>query len=161
MDAVVDILIESRLNADIIEFTMKEENVQLGLQQPYVSICTDASGAIAEGPMSLGKPHPRAYGSFPRVLGRYTREKGLFSLTEAVRKMTSQPASRLGLLSRGQLKPGYFADVVVFDPLKVRDAATYEQPHQYAVGIPWVVVNGQVVIENGRHTGARPGQIVA
>ncbi len=161
VDAVMDILIETRLNADIIEFTMKEENVEMGLKQPFVSICTDASGTISEGPLSLGKPHPRAYGSFPRVLGRYAREKGLFSLEEAVRKMTSLPAHRLGLMRRGQLQPGYYADVVVFDPLEVRDAATYEQPHQYAVGIPWVLVNGQVVIENGRHTGARPGQIVA
>jgi len=161
VDAVVDILIETRLNTDIIEFTMKEENVQLGLKQPFVSICTDASGAVSEGPLSRGKPHPRAYGSFPRVLGRYAREKGLFSVEEAVRKMTSLPASRLGLSKRGQLKPGYYADVVVFDPLEVCDVATYAQPHQYAVGIPWVMVNGQVVIENGRHTGGLPGRIVA
>lgn len=159
-DAVMDILIETRLNADIIEFTMKPENVTLGLKAPYVSICTDSGGRSVEGVFSKGKPHPRNYGSFPRVLAKYTREEKLFPLEEAVRKMTGQPAGRLGLKTRGLLREGYFADVVIFDPQTVRDTATFTDPHHYPEGIPWVIVNGKVVIANGRHTGALPGQMV-
>jgi N-acyl-D-amino-acid deacylase len=159
-DAVLDVLIETRLNADIIEFTMKEENVALGLQDPHVMICTDATGRAAQGPFSAGKPHPRNYGSFPRLLGMYVRQQGLFPLEEAVRKMTSLPAGRLGLSDRGRLSPNYWADVVIFDAATVADEATFTDPHRYPTGIEWVLVNGEVVIREGQHTGAKPGMIV-
>ncbi|MCL4559903.1 MAG: D-aminoacylase [Chloroflexi bacterium] len=161
LDAVMDLLIEARLNVDIIMFTMKEENVALGLRYPNVMIGSDSSGAAAEGPFSVGKPHPRNYGTFPRVLGRYSREQKLFPLEEAVRKMTGLPAGKLKLHQRGLLKPGYFADIVVFNPQTVIDTATFTQPHQYPVGIEWVLVNGKVVIANGKHTGARPGMVLS
>jgi N-acyl-D-amino-acid deacylase len=160
LDCVMQILIETGLHTDIIEFTMKEENVAMGLKCPFVMIGTDASGSAAEGPFSVGKPHPRHYGSFPRVLGRYVREQKLFSLEEGVRKMTGLPAGKLGIRQRGLLKPGYFADVVVFDPQTVIDTATFTQPHQYPIGIDWVLVNGAVVIQNSVHTGRLPGQIL-
>ncbi|KPL87466.1 N-acyl-D-amino-acid deacylase family protein [Levilinea saccharolytica] len=159
-EAVFDILIETRCVADMIMFTMQEENVALGLQQPWVMIGTDASGRAAEGPFSAGKPHPRNYGSFPRVLGYYARQQELFSVEEAVRKMTSLPASKLGLTQRGYLRPGCYADMVVFDAQAVIDRSTFQQPHQYPQGIRWVVVNGQVVVKDGQHTGALPGQIL-
>jgi N-acyl-D-amino-acid deacylase len=159
-DAVMDVLVETRINADIIEFTMQEENVAMGLRDPHVMICTDATGRAVEGPFSAGKPHPRNYGSFPRVLGRYVREEQLFPIEEAVRKMTSLPASRLGINERGRLAAGCFADVVVFDPRRVADAATFTQPHQYPLGIEWVLVNGQAVIRQGEHTRATSGQVV-
>jgi N-acyl-D-amino-acid deacylase len=123
-------------------------------------ICTDATGRAAEGPFSAGKPHPRNYGSFPRLLGHYVRQQGLFALGEAVRKMTSLPAGRLGLSDRGRLSPHYWADVVVFDPATVADQATFTDPHRYPTGIEWVLVNGQVVIRQGQHTGAKPGVVV-
>ncbi len=160
LDAVMDILAETRLNTDIIQFSMKEENVALGLQAPYVMIGSDSGGAAAEGPFSKGKPHPRNYGTMPRVLGRYARDQKLFSLEEAVRKMTGMSAEKFHLRQRGLLKPGYSADVVVFDPDTVRDTSTFTQPHQYPVGIPFVLVNGKVVIDQGKHTGALPGQVL-
>lgn len=159
-DAVMDILVETRVNADIIEFTMHEENVAMGLKDPYVMICTDATGRAAEGPFSAGKPHPRNYGSFPRVLGHYARDQKLFTLEEAVRKMTALPAARLKLKDRGRLATGCFADIVVFDPLTVNDQATFNQPHQYPSGIEWVLVNGVVVIHKGQHTRATPGRVI-
>ncbi len=160
LDAVMDILYETGLHADIIMFTMKEENVAMGLQAPFVMVGTDAGGAATEGPFASGKPHPRAYGTFPRFLGKYCREQKLFTLEEAIRKITSMPATKLHLNQRGLLRPGYFADVVVFDPQTVIDKATFTDPHQYPAGIDYVVVNGKVVISGGQHTGARPGQIV-
>jgi N-acyl-D-aspartate/D-glutamate deacylase len=160
LDAVMDILIETRASADIIEFTMKEENVTLGLEQPFVMIGSDASARAVDGPFSRGKPHPRAYGTMPRVLSHYARDKKLFSLEEAVRKMTSLPAAKLRLKDRGLLRPGAYADVVVFDPETIRDAATFTDPHQYPVGIDEVLVNGHPVIAAGKHTGARPGKVV-
>lgn len=160
LDAVLDILIETRLNAEIIEFSMQEENVALGLQQPFVMIGSDAEGRSVEGPYSAGKPHPRSFGTFPRVLGKYARQEQLFSLEEAVRKMTSLPARKLNLRQRGQLQSGFYADLVIFDPGQVLDTATFAQPHHYPVGIEWVIVNGCPVIEKGQHSGAKPGQVI-
>ncbi len=159
-DAVFDVLIETRLTADIIEFTMLEENVAMGLRDPHVMICTDASGRSATGPFAVGKPHPRNFGSFPRLLGHYVREQKLFSLEEGVRKMTGLPAERLRLPDRGLLRPGYHADVVVFDPATIADRATFDCPQQYPAGIDWVLVNGQAVIRAGVHSGALPGVVV-
>jgi N-acyl-D-amino-acid deacylase len=142
----------------MIQFLMSDENVALGLRSPHVMIGSDGEGRSAEGPLAVGRPHPRNYGTFPRVLGHYVREEKLFSLEVAVHKMTGLPAAKLGLHRRGFLKPGYFADVVIFDPETVADRATYTQPHQYPAGISTVFVNGTIVIRGGEHTRARPGR---
>ena len=159
-DAVLDLLREARAEADMILFMMSEENVGLGLRHPQVMIGSDGEGRAAEGPASAGKPHPRNYGTCPRFLGHYVREQRLVSLEDAIRKMTSLPAGKLRLRDRGLLQPGCLADVVVFDPETVADTATFADPHRYPHGIPWVLVNGQPVIAEGRHTGARPGRVV-
>jgi N-acyl-D-amino-acid deacylase len=159
-DAVMDILIEAEAIVEMIQFLMSDENVEMGLRSPNVMIGSDAEGRSVEGPLSVGKPHPRNYGTFPRVLGHYAREKKLFSLEDAVYKMAGLPAEKLHLHQRGLLKPGFFADVVIFDPETVIDRATYSQPHQYPAGIPYVFVNGKVVIREGVHTQARPGKVM-
>jgi N-acyl-D-amino-acid deacylase len=160
-EAVIDLLREVRAEADMILFMMSEDNVALGLRQPWVMIGSDGEGRAAEGPYSTGKPHPRNYGTCPRLLGHYVRERGVVPLAEAIRKMTSLPAAKLRLRDRGQLRPGAFADVVVFDPATVADAATFTDPHRYPRGIPWVLVNGRPVVAGGRHTGARPGRVLS
>ena len=113
-----------------------------------------------EGPLAAGHPHPRYYGTFPRVLGRYVREEKVLTLEEAIRKMTSANAAKIGIFDRGILRPGMMADVTIFDAGRIIDTATYEKPHQYATGVEYVIVNGQVVLEHNRHTGARPGIIL-
>jgi N-acyl-D-amino-acid deacylase len=158
--AVIDLLLETDGMAEMIQFLMSEENVELGLRAPFVMIGSDGEGRSTEGPLSLGKPHPRNYGTFPRVLGYFSREKGAFPLEEAVRKMTGLPAQKLGLKDRGLLRAGYSADLVVIQPDQVADRATFAQPHQYPDGIPYVIVNGKVVISAGKHTLARPGKVV-
>jgi N-acyl-D-amino-acid deacylase len=160
-EAVLDILIETQTQTELIVFMMSEENVAMGLRRPYVMVGTDGEGRSADGPLSVGKPNPRNFGSAAKVLGKYARDDRLFSLEEAVRKMTGLPAFKLRLADRGLLQTGYAADLVIFDPHTVADVATFEQPHRYPRGIAWVVVNGQVVIDGGRHTGLRPGRIVS
>jgi N-acyl-D-amino-acid deacylase len=160
-EAVMDVLREVRAEADMILFMMSEDNVALGLRQPWVMIGSDGEGRAAEGPYATGKPHPRNYGTCPRFLGHYVRERTVVPLAEAVRKMTSLPAAKLRLRDRGQLRPGAFADVVVFDPNTVADAATFTDPHRYPRGMPWVLVNGRPVVAGGRHTGARPGRVLS
>jgi N-acyl-D-amino-acid deacylase len=123
-------------------------------------IGSDGSSLAVDGELGAGKPHPRSYGTFPRVLARYVRGEPLLTLAQAVHKMTGLPARRLGLGDRGVLAVGAKADVVVFDAARVEDRATYDMPHQYAAGIPHVLVNGRVVIDHGTHTGALPGQIL-
>jgi len=161
IDTAIDLLLTEERNIFTIYFVMDEENVRLALQQPWIKVATDAGGldpawARAEGPV-----HPRAYGTYPRVLGRYVRESRTLSLEEAVRKMTSAVADRLGLRERGQVRPGFFADLVVFDPVTVVDRATFEEPHQLPLGIRHVWVNGTQVLRDGVHTGALPGRIVS
>lgn len=160
-DMVIDILLDTNGTPEMIQFLMTEENVELGLSQPYVMIGTDGEGRAAEGKFAIGKPHPRNYGTFPRLLAKYVRERELFSMEEGVRKMTSLPASKLGLRDRGQLQQGFYADVVVFDPETVADRATFTNPHQYAAGIDYVLVNGRVVIREGQHTQALPGKVLS
>ena len=130
------------------------------LAHPLGMICSDAEARAPYGLLSVGSPHPRAYGSFPRVLGHYCRDRAIMPLETAVMKMTSMPADRLGLKGRGRIANDALADVVVFDPAVVADQATFEDPHQYPVGINYVFVNGTVVINQGRHTDARPGRVV-
>lgn len=140
-----------------VHHTMSEEDVRTVMRCPWVAIATDGSALNESAP---GVPHPRSFGTYPRVLGRYVREEKVLTLEDAVRKMTSLPAQVLGLRDRGLLREGYWADVVVFDPSTVIDTATYERPHQYPKGIEYVLVNGEVVVERGQHTGARPGKVI-
>ncbi|MDR3575398.1 MAG: D-aminoacylase [Anaerolineaceae bacterium] len=159
-NAVMDILLEAVSGVEMTQFLMSDENVELGLSSPHVMIGSDGEGRSTEGPLSAGVPHPRNYGTFPRVLGHYSREKNLFSLEEAVYKMSGLPADKLRLEQRGRLKAGNYADIVVFDPLKIIDRASYASPHQYPDGIHYVFVNGKIVVRNGMHTQARPGMVI-
>lgn len=143
-----------------IYFHHSEDDMRYALKQPFVSIGSDGTAVAVEGPLSRDHPHPRYYGTFPRVLGRYVREEKVLQLEEAVRKMTSANAAKIGIYDRGLLRPGFWADVTIFNPATVIDRADWENPHQYAEGIEFVLVNGTVVLENGRHTGARPGKIL-
>jgi dihydroorotase/N-acyl-D-amino-acid deacylase len=157
-DALFDLLLLDSLRTGKITFSMSEEDLRMAMAQSWTSFCTDASLKALDGPFSEGKPHPRTYGSMTRVLGRYVREARILTLEDAVRKMTSQPAQRVGLRDRGLLKPGFFADVVVFDPDSVIDLATFEQPHQYSQGVDHVLVNGRTVWAKGAFGGNYPGR---
>lgn len=142
----------------MVGFGMSEENVARFLAHPLSMVCSDGSALAVDGPLSEGVPHPRSYGTFPRVLGHYVRERGTLPLELAIRKMTADPAARVGLRDRGRLATGMAADVVVFDPDTVTDRATFEAPHQYPVGIPHVLVNGRFVLRDGESTGELPGR---
>jgi dihydroorotase/N-acyl-D-amino-acid deacylase len=160
VDVLFDLLVADSVRTGAIFFMMNEEDVKIALAQPWTSFNTDYNGVATDGPLSAGKPHPRAYGAFPRILGKYVRDENLMPLEEAIRKMTSLAANRVGLKERGLLKPGFFADVVIFDPAKVIDKATFENPHQYSEGIEVVLVNGQPVWEGGKFTGNLPGNVL-
>ena len=157
---VLDLLIEERGSIGCVYFIIDEADLALAMQQPWVAIGSDGSALAVEGPLRAGVPHPRNFGTFPRVLGRYVRELKVISLEEAIRKMTSLPASVLGLTDRGTIKDGQWADLVIFDPATVADKATFEDPFQYPVGIDTVLVNGKVVLDEGKHTNARPGKVL-
>ncbi len=159
LDALCDLLISEGGSAEAVYFGMSDPDVQLAMQQPWVGIGSDGSAVNPEMEF-VGKPHPRFYGSFPRVLGRYARQENVLTLADAVRKMTSFSAQIEGLTDRGLLRPGMAADIAIFDPKTVIDKATFDAPHQYPVGIPYVIVNGVVVLEEGRHTGATPGKVL-
>ncbi len=158
LDQLFDLLIEERGSISTIYAHHTEEDMNLALVQPWCSIGSDGSALATAGPLRRGNPHPRNFGTFPRVLGVYVRERRLLSLEDAVRKMTSLNAAKLGIADRGLLRPGQFADVTAFDPDKVIDRATYLDPFQYNDGIEYVVVNGRLVLDRGAHTGARPGR---
>lgn len=160
VEASMDLLIAEEGEVAVVIFSMCEEDVQTVMRAPFVMVGSDASAKAPYGPLSQGKPHPRAYGAFPRVLGRYVRELGLLSWEEAVHKMTGLPAAKLGLARRGLLKEGYYADMVVFDPTTVADTATFVEPHRYPVGIDYVLVNGVLTVEKGEHTGALAGRVL-
>jgi dihydroorotase/N-acyl-D-amino-acid deacylase len=157
-DALMDIVIADHSNTACIISIMREDDVRTALAHRLVSIGTDSQGRAEDGPLAGTKSHPRGWGSFARVLGKYVRDEKLMPLEEAVRKMTSQAASRAGLHDRGVLRPGLAADVVVFDPGTIHDVATFEDPDHYSVGVKHVVVNGQAVVADGRITAARPGR---
>jgi N-acyl-D-amino-acid deacylase len=159
-ETAIDLLIEDGSRVDTVYFLMSEENVRKQIKLPWISFNSDASSLAPEGVFLKSNPHPRAYGNFARLLGKYVREEKLISLEEAIHRLTSFPAETFKLDHRGALKPGHFADIVVFDPAKIQDHATFEKPHQYATGVAHVFVNGVQVIKNGEHTGAKPGQIV-
>ncbi len=158
IDAAMDLIVSEHKSIGTVYFLMSEENIRLQLQQPWIKFGTDAEGINPEKATSL--THPRAYGTFPRILGRYVRDEKVMSLEEAIRKMTSAVAARLSIRDRGLLHEGFWADLVVFDLDTIADRATYEKPHQTSVGIKHVFVNGTKVVHDGRHTGAKPGRIV-
>jgi N-acyl-D-amino-acid deacylase len=159
-DFVFDLLIEERGSVGCVYFIIDEADLALAMTQPWVAVGSDGSSLAVEGPLRAGVPHPRNFGTFPRVLGRYVRELKVIPLEEAIRKMTSLPASILGLTDRGTIKDGQWADLVIFDPATVADKATFEDPFQYPVGIDTVLVNGKVVLDEGEHTNARPGKVL-
>jgi N-acyl-D-amino-acid deacylase len=159
-ETMLDLLLEDQGRTRIISFTMDEEDVAFALRQPWTAFSTDSEHRATDGPLATGRPHPRAFGTFARILGHYVREESLLSLGEAVRKATSLPASILGLLDRGIVREGYQADLVVFEPDKVIDRATYEDPLRYSAGIDYVIVGGQAVVDQGEITASRPGRIV-
>ena len=158
IDALMDLLIADNGQTSAIYFLMSEDDVKLAMKQPWVSVGVDHSAVATTGPLNEGKAHPRGYGSFPRILGRYVRDERVLSLSEAIRKMTSLAANRVHLADRGLLKPGFFADVVVFSPQQINDVATFEDPNRLSVGMRFVIVNGQLVIDSGKQTIARPGR---
>lgn len=160
LDAAIDLLLSEGQRISTIYFSMTEENLRLQLPQPWIKISTDAGGFDPAWAKAQGPYHPRAYGTYPRVLGKYVREEGILSLEDAVRKMSGAVADRLNLRQRGHLRAGYFADVVIFDPVTVADRATFTDPHQLSVGVRDVWVNGQRVLRDGVHTGATPGRVV-
>jgi dihydroorotase/N-acyl-D-amino-acid deacylase len=157
-DALMDLVLADRGNTKRVTFSMSEEDVRAALAHPLVSFCTDSGARATDGPLSREKSHPRAWGSATRILGHYVRDEKLLTLEEAVRKMTSLPAARVGLADRGIVRPGMAADLVAFDPLTVRDRATFAEPARYSEGVPYVAVNGQLVVDEGRLTDARPGR---
>jgi N-acyl-D-amino-acid deacylase len=157
MDAVFDLLLAEDAQVNIVSFGMSEDDVRRVMRSPNMMVGSDGRAVAPRGILGRGKPHPRYYGTFPRVIGHYVRE-GVISLQEAVRKMTSAPAQRLGLRDRGLLREGFKADIVVFDPQEVKDEATFTDPHRFASGIPYVIVNGAIVVDGSNHTGATPGR---
>ena len=158
IETIMDLIAEDESRIDTIYFLMSEENVRKEIAKPWISFGSDEASQAPEGVFLKSNPHPRAYGNFARVLGEYARDEKLISLGEAVRRLSALPAANLGLDHRGLLREGMFADVVLFDPAQIADRATYEKPHQYAVGMKDVFVNGEQVLKDGEHTGAKPGR---
>ena len=160
INAIFDLLIKDKARTDVVTFGMSEPDVRLALKQPWVSVDNDASGASPTGILGQDHPHPRAYGTFPRILRKYVREEHLLTLPDAIRKFTALAAQREHLADRGVLKDGMWADVVVFDPATVKEMSTYEKPNQLAVGMDYVLVNGVAVIADGKMTNALPGKVI-
>lgn len=160
VDVILDLIVESKGETPVVNFNMQDEDVETVMKHPAVMFGTDGYSLAPYGILSRGKPHPRSYGTYPRVLGRYVREKNLLTIEEAIRKMTSLPAQKLGLQDRGLIKEGMYADIAVFNPETVRDNATFTDPHQYPDGVEYVIVNGTIVVEKGEHTGALPGKVL-
>ena len=160
IETLIDLVIQNGDDVSAVYFLMSEENVKKQIRLPYVSFCSDSESESPDGVFLKSNPHPRAYGNFARLLGKYVREEKVIPLEEAVRRLTSLPAENLRLDRRGKLQPGYFADVVVFDPDRIADKATFTEPHQFATGMVHVFVNGKQVLKNGEHTGSLPGEVV-
>ncbi len=158
VETIMDLVYEDHSRVGTVYFMMSEENIKKQLRQPWVSLGSDAASMAPEGPFLRSSTHPRAYGNFARLLGKYVREEKVITLQEAIRRLSGLPATNLGLDHRGFLKEGMFADLVVFDPATISDRATFENPHQYSVGVKHVFVNGVQVLKDGEHTGAKPGR---
>jgi len=159
-ETAMDLVITDSTRVGTAYFMMSEDNVKRQIALPYLSFGSDAESPASEGVFLKSNTHPRAYGNFSRLLGKYVRDEKVISLEEAIRKLTSLPASNLKIQKRGSLMPGYYADLAIFDPEKIQDHATFEKPHQYSTGMVHVFVNGTQVLENGEHTGAKPGRVV-
>lgn len=157
-ETIMDLVLEDQSRVGTIYFLMSDDNLKKEIRMPWVSFASDAGSIAPEGVFLKSSAHPRAYGSFARVLGKYVRDERVLSLPDAIRKLAAQPSANLGLERRGMLKPGMFADVVAFDPGTIADTATYEKPHSYAVGVRHVLVNGVQVLKDGEHTGNKPGR---
>jgi N-acyl-D-amino-acid deacylase len=159
-DTIIDLVLEDDSRVGAIYFTISEDNVKRQIGLPWMSFGSDAASLAPEGVFLRSSPHPRAYGTFARLLGTYVRDERVIPLAEAIRRLTSLPAANLGIERRGALAPGMFADVVAFDLERIQDHATYEAPHQYATGVVHVLVNGEPVLRDGEHTDARAGRVV-
>jgi N-acyl-D-amino-acid deacylase len=160
VDTIMNLVLEDRSRVGAVYFLMSEENVRKQIALPWMSFGSDGASLAPELPFTLSSPHPRAYGNFARLLGKYVRDEKIIPLEEAIRRLTGLPATNLELDRRGFLREGMFADVAVFDPATIADRATFEEPHQYAVGMKHVFVNGTQVLKDGEHTGAKPGRVV-
>jgi dihydroorotase/N-acyl-D-amino-acid deacylase len=160
LDALFDLILADRGQTGAIYFMMSEDDLRAALRSPHVSICTDSGARATDGPLSGTKSHPRGWGSYPRILARYVRDEKLLTLEQAVHKMTGLSAARVNLRDRGVLRPGAFADITIFDPRRVRDRATFEQPNQYAEGINYVIINGQLAVDAGARTNTLSGRVL-
>jgi len=152
--------VEDESRVATVYFLMSEENIKKKIALPFMSFGSDAESSAPEGVFLKSNPHPRAYGNFARLLGKYVREEGVIRIEEAIRRLTSLPAKNLQIKRRGSLETGAYADIAIFDEGTIADMATYEQPHQFATGMKYVIVNGTVVLDDGDHTGATPGRVV-
>jgi N-acyl-D-amino-acid deacylase len=159
-EAVLDLIVEEPERVKMVRFSMSEENIRRQIALPWMSFGSDGGSMAPEGVFLELHTHPRAYGNFARLLGKYVRDEKVIPLEEAVRRLTSLPAANLQLERRGAIKPGYYADLAIFDPARVQDHATYDEPHRYATGMVHVFVNGVQVLRDGEHTGAKPGRVV-
>jgi N-acyl-D-amino-acid deacylase len=157
-ETIMDLVLEDRSRVGTVYFMMSEENLALQIRQPWVSFGSDAASMAPEPPFTRSSAHPRAYGNFARLLGKYVRDERVIPMEDAIRRLSGLPAENLGLENRGLLKTGFFADIAIFDPAAIADRATFEKPHQYAVGMRHVFVNGTHVLRDGEHTGAKPGR---
>lgn len=158
LDAVFDLILADQGQTSAIYFMMSEDDLRAAMKSPFVSFCTDSGSRAADGPLAGSKSHPRGWGTYPRILGRYVRDEKLLSLETAIQKMTGAPAARVGLKDRGLIREGMFADVAIFDPVKVIDRATFESPNQYPIGIEYVLVNGKISVDKGQRTAALAGR---
>jgi N-acyl-D-amino-acid deacylase len=159
-DTIVDLVIEDDSRVGTAYFLMSEENIAKKIARPWMAFGSDAESLAPQGVFLKSNPHPRAYGTFARLLGKYVREEQVISLPEAIRRLTAFPADNLGLPDRGRLKTGHYADISIFDPATIIDHATYAEPHRYASGMRHVIVNGVPVLLDGEHTGATPGRFI-
>jgi N-acyl-D-aspartate/D-glutamate deacylase len=160
VDTVCSLLIDERAEAMNVTFWGRERDVTTMVKHPAVMPCSDGWMHAPFGPLGAGKPHPRCYGAFPRYIRRYVNEERVLTLEDAIRRMTSMPASRMGLQDRGIIREGMKADVTVFDPNRIKDLATFEKPHVYPEGVEYVIVNGALIVEGNEHTGALNGEIL-
>src|SRR5205809_2324178 len=160
LDALFDFIIADHGQTGAIFFMMQESDMQAALKSPLVSICTDSGARATDGPLAGSKSHPRGWGTYPRILGRYVRDEKLMPLEVAIHKMTGLPASNVGLKERGLIREGYFADIAIFDPKTVIDRATSEAPNQYPAGLNYVIVNGRIEVDNGQRTPALAGRVL-
>jgi N-acyl-D-aspartate/D-glutamate deacylase len=158
LDTVFDLILADHGQTGAIYFMMSEEDLRAAMRAPFVSFCTDSGARATDGPLAGTKSHPRGWGSYPRILGRYVRDEQLLTLEKAIQKMTGMPATRVGLRDRGLLRAGMFADITIFDPVTVIDKATFEMSNQYPQGIRYVIVNGQISVDEGKRTSANAGR---